>query len=103
MRTTVLPTFDRVLVRMEAPPQKGKIIAPDSAREPHREGTIVKVGPGRRATNGEWLPVAFKEGDRVYIGEYHGIDIDIDGIAHKILSEGECLATIERSSLVAPS
>lgn len=101
---TVKPTFDRVLVKMdEVPEKKGKLYIPDAAREPHREGVIVAVGPGRPLQNGTLLPVCFVPGQRVYIGEYHGIDIDVDGVKHKILGEGEVLAVIERSSLVLPS
>ena len=102
MPTVVKPTFDRVLIRPQEPPKQSKIVIPDKAKEPRQEGVVVDVGPGA-FRGGVFLAVALKPGDVVFFGEYSGIDLDIEGVKHKILAEQEVLAVIERTSLVMPS
>ena len=61
------PLADRVLVKPDAAEQKtasGLYIASNAQEKPQR-GTVVAVGEGKRADNGERIPVHVKAGDRV--------------------------------------
>jgi co-chaperonin GroES (HSP10) len=42
------------------------------------QGTVLAVGPGRRSTTGELIPVAVKEGDKVLLPEYGGTQVKLD-------------------------
>ena len=41
------------------------------------QGTVVAVGPGRRTSTGELVPVAVKEGDKVLLPEYGGTSVKL--------------------------
>lgn len=63
---------DRVLVRVKAPPKGSKststgvLIAQSATRNDRPTiGVVVKVGPGRLASNGKPMPTHVKPGDRV--------------------------------------
>ena len=42
------------------------------------QGTVLAVGPGRRTTSGDLIPVAVKEGDKVMLPEYGGMAVKLD-------------------------
>jgi chaperonin GroES len=44
---------------------------------------VVAVGPGRRTTTGDLIPVAVKEGDKVLLPEYGGTPVKLDADADK--------------------
>ncbi|MGH7588220.1 MAG: co-chaperone GroES, partial [Gemmatimonadota bacterium] len=62
MATKLNPLADRVVVRPleEKETKKGGIIIPDTAKEKPQEGTIVAVGPGKVAENGERIKLEVK-------------------------------------------
>lgn len=41
------------------------------------QGTVVAVGPGRRTSTGELVPVSVKEGDKVLLPEYGGTQVKL--------------------------
>ena len=44
------------------------------------EGRVLATGPGRRnLSNGELIPVAVKEGDKVLLPEYGGQTLKLEG------------------------
>ncbi|MBA3430122.1 MAG: co-chaperone GroES [Actinobacteria bacterium] len=94
--TTVKPLEDRILVR----PEEGQettisgIVIPDTAKEKPQEGTVLAVGPGKRADSGEIVPVDVKEGDRVLYSKYGGTEIKVDGEDLLILSSRDALAVL---------
>ena len=46
----------------------------------YNEGKVIATGQGRRTlTNGEIIPVAVKEGDKVLLPEYGGTQLKLDG------------------------
>lgn len=46
----------------------------------YNEGKVLAVGQGRRTlTNGEIIPVAVKEGDKVLLPDYGGTQLKLDG------------------------
>jgi chaperonin GroES len=93
----VTPLHDRIVVsRIEAEEKtKGGIIIPDTAKEKPQEGRIVAVGPGRRDTEGNRIPLDVKKGDRVLFTKWAGTDFKLDGQEHMIMKEDDILGVIE--------
>ena len=42
------------------------------------EGRVLAVGPGRRTSEGQPIPVDIKEGDKVLLPEYGGQKLKVD-------------------------
>ena len=96
MATKLNPLADRVVVRPleENETKKGGIIIPDTAKEKPQEGTIVAVGPGKVAENGDRIKLEVKKGDHVLYSKYAGTEVTIDGEELLIVKESDILATI---------
>ena len=94
--TVELSLADRVVVRPleEKETKKGGIIIPDTAKEKPQEGTIVAVGPGKVAENGERIKLEVKKGDHVLYSKYAGTEVNVDGEELLIIKESDILATI---------
>lgn len=96
--TTIRPLFDRVLVKRNTEPTKTKsgLFLPDSAsKEKPVQGTVLAVGNGRVADNGDLSPLAVQEGDTVIFGKYAGTEVKIDGEDRLILREDDILGIVE--------
>ena len=93
----IKPLQDRVIVKRQEEEEKtkGGIIIPDSAKEKPQEGTIVAVGPGKVADNGDTIAMTVKEGDLVLFSKYAGTEIKIDGEEHMIMREDDILGIVE--------
>ena len=91
------PLHDRVIVKRLEEEEKtvGGIIIPDTAKEKPQQGRVIAVGKGKVLENGQVIPLAVKEGDRVLFGKYAGTEIKIDGDEHLIMREDDILAIIE--------
>ena len=96
-KTNIRPLEDRILVR----PEEGEettvsgIVIPDTAKEKPQEGTVLAVGPGKRAeSSGEVIPVDVKEGDRVLYSKYGGTEVKVEGEELLILSARDVLAIL---------
>ena len=96
MATKLNPLADRVVVRPleEKETKKGGNIIPDTAKEKPQEGTIVAVGPGKVAENGDRIKLEVKKGDHVLYSKYAGTEVNIDGEDLLIIKESDILATI---------
>jgi chaperonin GroES len=92
----IRPLHDRVLVQRVPSEEKTSsgLIIPASAKEKPLEAIVRAVGPGKRADNGELVPMDVAEGDRVLFGKYSGSEISLNGEEHLILREDEILAVI---------
>jgi chaperonin GroES len=90
------PLADRVVVQAAEAEEKtkGGIILPDTAKEKPVEGTIVAVGPGKVADNGELIKMTIKVGDKVLYGEYSGTEVTVNGIEYLIMRESDIFAII---------
>jgi len=68
------PLGDRLIVRRFPSEEKtaGGIILPDNAKQKPQKGTVVAVGPGKLAKNGERTPLQVKEGDTVLFTSWAG-------------------------------
>jgi chaperonin GroES len=93
----VVPLNDKILVqRLEAEGKTaGGIVLPDSAKEKPRQGTVLKLGDGKRLENGSRAPFQVKEKDRVLFSSYAGNEIIIDGKEYLIMTEDDILAVVE--------
>ena len=91
------PLADRDLVKPDAAEQKtasGLYIASNAQEKPQR-GTVVAVGEGKRADNGERIPVDVKAGDRVIYGKFGGNEVKVDGEDYLLLRADDIYAIIE--------
>ena len=91
------PLHDRVIVERLEEEEKtaGGIIIPDTAKEKPQQGRVIAVGKGKVLENGQVIPLAVKEGDRVLFGKYSGSDIKIEGDERLIMREDDILAIVE--------
>ncbi len=91
------PLHDRVIVKRLEEEEKtvGGIIIPDTAKEKPQQGRVIAVGKGKVLENGQVIPLAVKEGDRVLFGKYSGADIKIEGDERLIMREDDILAIVE--------
>ncbi|GAB5466563.1 MAG: co-chaperone GroES [Candidatus Kapaibacteriales bacterium] len=92
----VKPLHDRILVEPAAPEETsaGGIIIPDTAKEKPQEGTVVAIGPGKVADNGQTVALSVKEGDKVLYGKYGGTEITVDGKDMLIMRESDVYAVV---------
>ncbi len=91
------PLEDRIIVRpndAESTTASGLVI-PDTAKEKPQQGSVLAVGVGRRADNGELIPMDVSEGDTVVYSKYGGTEIAIDGEDLLILNARDVLAIVK--------
>ena len=92
------PVGDRVLVKPivqeEGMVTSFGIIIPDSAKEKPETGTVVAVGPGKRADDGRIVPVAIKVGDKVMFSKYGYDEVKVDGTEYYLVREDNILAIL---------
>lgn len=89
-KTTYLPVGGKILIKPDkAADEIGGIVIPDKAKETPLTATVVAVGPGVLNAEGNRSVMQIQPGDRVMYQKYAGIQIDIDGDLHVILSESE--------------
>jgi chaperonin GroES len=96
MAVNLKPLGDRVLVEAveEKETKKGGIIIPDSAKEKPQVAEVVALGTGKLDENGKRVPFEVKKGDHVYVSQYGGTPVKIDGKEYKILSSDDILAIV---------
>lgn len=92
----IKPLDDRVIVKIEKAEERNEmgLIIPDTARDREEEGIVVAVGPGR-FKDGDYFPLAVKEGDRVFFGKQSGIEIKHEGEKYFIFAISQILAVLE--------
>ncbi len=91
------PLEDRIVVRAkeaESTTASGLVI-PDSAKEKPQQGEVIAVGAGRRADNGDLVPMEVQVGDVVVYSKYGGTEITVGGEDLLILSARDVLATVK--------
>lgn len=119
---TVRPLDDRVLLRIEAPEEMtpGGIVLPAASQEQSQFARVVRVGPGRPWPEYVVLPTSLREisdstgvaqppshmlqprypmsvrtGDRVIIGRFAGVPLEIDGFKFTVVRESDILAVCD--------
>lgn len=90
------PLSDRVVVKRmeEEKTTAGGIVLPDSAKEKPAKGEILAVGEGKRADNGNIVPMSVKVGDKVLFGKYAGQEVKVDGADVLVMREDDIIAIL---------
>ena len=87
---------DSVLVYVETKETatEGGILLAQSSSSENRPSTgkVVKVGPGRFATNGDRMEMEIDEGDFIKFRDYAGKEVEIDGEEYTVVSSMDILA-----------
>jgi len=93
------PLDDRLVIQPnEAETQTASgLVIPDTAKEKPQQGTVLAVGPGKRAeASGELIPLGIKVGDVVLYSKYGGTEVAVDGKDLLVLSGRDVLAIVEK-------
>ena len=93
------PLDDRIVVKPnEAETQTASgLVIPDTAKEKPQQGTVLAVGPGKRAeSSGELIPLDIKEGDTVLYSKYGGTEVSVGADDLLVLSSRDVLAIVEK-------
>jgi chaperonin GroES len=96
MALKLRPLADRLVVEpieREEMTSSG-IYVPETAKEKPQEGKVLAVGPGRRAEDGERIPMDVAEGDRVLYAKYGGTEVKLKDKKYLILKESDVLAIL---------
>jgi chaperonin GroES len=91
------PLDDRIVVKANEAEERtaSGLVIPDTAKEKPQQGTVLAVGPGRRAeSTGQLIPLDVKEGDTVVYSKYGGTEITIAGEDLLILTSRDVLAIV---------
>lgn len=93
----VRPLQDRIIVERleEETKTAGGIIIPDSAKEKPQMGKIMAIGKGKMNSEGEYLPLDVKAGDKVLFSKYAGTEIKLEGKEFLIMREDDILGVLE--------
>ena len=66
-----------------------------------REATVLAVGPGRRTSTGELVPLDVKTGDVVALPEFGGVSVELgdesSGKEYAVYREEEILAVVTKN------
>ena len=92
------PLEDRIVVKPNDAEERtaSGLVIPDTAKEKPQQGTVLAVGPGKRAENsGELIALDISVGQTVLYSKYGGTEVTIDGKDLLILSSRDVLAVVE--------
>lgn len=92
----IRPLSDRIVVKPNSAESNspGGIIIPAIAQEKPQFGSVVSVGPGKIAENGQRIVMSIVEGDTVLYGKYSGIEVTIDNVEYIVMHESDVLAVV---------
>jgi chaperonin GroES len=93
------PLDDRIVVKPNQAEERtaSGLVIPDTAKEKPQQGSVLAVGPGRRAeASGELIPLDVKVGDTVVYSKYGGTEITVGGEDLLILSSRDVLAIVAK-------
>ena len=93
------PLDDRIVVKPnEAETQTASgLVIPDTAKEKPQQGTVLAVGPGKRAeSSGEVIPVGIEVGQTVLYSKYGGTEVTVAGDEVLVLNARDVLAIVEK-------
>jgi chaperonin GroES len=92
------PLDDRIVVKPnEAETQTASgLVIPDTAKEKPQQGSVLAVGPGKRAeSSGELIPLDIQTGDTVLYSKYGGTEVTVNGDDLLVLNARDVLAIVE--------
>lgn len=86
---------DHVLLKVKKPEDKiGNIVLPDSSKERQKTGQVMRVGPGRRDSDGALIPMTVGEMDVVFFPPHLFREIEHNGYKFQIVHEHEIIAKL---------
>ncbi len=90
------PLRDNVLVRCRLTETTAiaGVMIPDTVRKPLDLGSVVAVGPGRRAQDGTLIPPGVVPGDEVALEHNQGTEVTLAGEKLLLLSERDILGVL---------
>ena len=94
----IQPLDDRIVVKPnEAETQTASgLVIPDTAKEKPQQGSVLAVGPGKRAeSSGELIALDIKAGDTVLYSKYGGTEVTVNGDDLLVLNARDVLAIVE--------
>jgi chaperonin GroES len=93
---TVECVKDQVLIKLppkEEANQSGIIINTPGSKEKRADtGVVAKVGPGRQAGNGVYMPIQVKPGDGVKFRDFAGSVVKLEGVEYVVVRAYDILA-----------
>ena len=92
------PLDDRIVVKPNEAEERtaSGLVIPDTAKEKPQQGSVLAVGPGKRAeSSGELIALDIKVGDTVLYSKYGGTEIAIEGEDLLVLRESDVLAKVQ--------
>jgi chaperonin GroES len=93
------PLDDRIVVKPnEAETQTASgLVIPDTAKEKPQQGSVLAVGPGKRAeSTGDLIPLGISVGDTVLYSKYGGTEVTVGGDDLLVLNARDVLAIVEK-------
>jgi len=89
----IQPIGDRILLQFpeEKEQIQGGLIIPDSAKEKPQEAKVIALGSGRREKDGKVVPFLVKVGDTVFVAQYSGSEVKLDGKKFTLVREDDIL------------
>lgn len=96
------PIHDRIIVKVDdvITSTSGGIALVESYQPQPSRGEVLAVGPGTYDEKGNFIPVTLKPGQHVIFGNYHGVEIEIDGESYRIMREMDVAAIVEGETAV---
>jgi chaperonin GroES len=90
------PLWDFVLIERFKTPERttSGLSLPESAKGARNEGLILAVGPGKRNKQGNYEPLALKQGDNVILPDFSANEVKLDGKEYLLLREEDILGVI---------
>jgi len=94
----IQPLADHVLIEpnnAEETTPFGIVLPETMNKERPEQGKVIAVGPGKRSSKGEVVPMEIKVGQQVLFSKYGPNEIKIDGKEYLIAKEENILAIIK--------
>ena len=97
-KVNLKPLADRVVIEPLEGEEitAGGIVLPETAKEKPQKGTVLAVGPGKKADDGTIVPIDVKVGDVVIYAKYGGTEVKLgSGQEVLVVRESDILAIVE--------
>ena len=94
----IKPTKDYILIEPLKQEEKTRsgILLPDTAdKDRPEQGKVIAVGPGKKNSKGEVMPLEVKVGDMVLFTKYGPNEIKVEEVEYLIAKEEDILAILE--------
>ena len=96
----IKPLSNNILIEpvKEEEMTKSGILLPDTAeKERPDQGIVVAVGPGKKNSSGNIIPMEIKQGDKVLFTKYGANEIKVEDKEYLIAKEEDILAVIKEN------